>query len=48
MRIFDYMNGVSYIMKAYVSKVRDNLILYTPETVEVERQKRKASLWNHR
>lgn len=45
-RIFDYMNGVSYITKAYVSKVRDNLILYTPETVEVERQKRKtSSLW---
>ena len=45
-RIFDYMNGVSYVVRAYVSKVRENLVLYTPETVEVERQKRKTSLWN--
>ena len=36
-RIFDYMEALN---------CEKNLVLYTPETVEVERQKRKTSLWN--
>lgn len=37
-RIFDYLNGVSYIVNASVSAVNDNLLLYAPEQVEVDKQ----------
>ena len=30
-RIFDYLNGVSYIIGASVSKVTDDLLMYAPE-----------------
>lgn len=34
-RIFDYLNGVSYIVRASVSKISDDLLLYAPQHVEV-------------
>lgn len=37
-RIFDYLNGVSYIVNASVSAVSDDLLLYAPEQVEVNRE----------
>ena len=37
-RIFDYLNGVSYIVGAHVEKVADSLLLYTPEQVEVNKE----------
>ncbi len=38
-RIFDYLNGISYIVNASVSAVNDNLLLYAPEQVEVNKEK---------
>ncbi len=37
-RIFDYLNGVSYIVNASVSKVNDDLLLYAPEQVGVNKE----------
>ncbi len=37
-RIFDYLNGISYIINASVSKVNDDLLLYAPEQVDVNKQ----------
>lgn len=37
-RIFDYLNGVSYIVNASVSCVTDDLLLYAPENVEVNKE----------
>lgn len=37
-RIFDYLNGVSYIVHASVSKVNDDLLLYAPEQVGVDKE----------
>ncbi len=37
-RIFDYLNGVSYIINASVSKVNDDLLLYAPEHVDVNKE----------
>lgn len=36
--IFDYLNGVSYIIGASVSKINDDLLLYAPEQVEVDKK----------
>ena len=44
-RIFDYLNGVSYIMQASVSKVSDNMLLYAPQDVEVEKQVPRRGGW---
>lgn len=38
-RIFDYLNGVSYIINASVSAINDDLLLYAPEQVEVNKEK---------
>lgn len=38
-RIFDYLNGVSYIVNASVSAVTPELLLYTPERVEITKEK---------
>lgn len=38
-RIFDYLNGVSYIVSASVSFISDDLLLYAPEQVEVNKEK---------
>lgn len=37
-RIFDYLNGVAYIISASVSKVNDDLLLYAPAQVDVDRE----------
>ncbi len=37
-RIFDYLNGVSYIIGASVSKVNDDLLMYAPEQVDVDKE----------
>jgi len=37
-RIFDYLNGVSYIIGAHISKVSDNLLMYAPEYVEIDKE----------
>ncbi len=37
-RIFDYLNGVSYIVRASVSKISDDLLLYAPQHVEVHEE----------
>ena len=37
-RIFDYLNGVSYIINASVSCITDDLLLYAPEQVEVNKE----------
>ena len=44
-RIFDYLNGVSYIIHATVSKVSDSLLLYAPEQVEVDRETVRKTSW---
>lgn len=38
-RIFDYLNGVSYIVSASVSYINDDLLLYAPEQVEIAKEK---------
>ena len=38
-RIFDYLNGVSYIVNASVSFISDDLLLYAPEQVEVNKER---------
>ena len=42
-RIFDYLNGVSYIANATVKKVNDDLLMYSPAQVSVEKESKKAS-----
>lgn len=42
-RIFDYLNGVSYIVGASVSRVNDDLLLYAPEQVSVSKGFAKQS-----
>ena len=42
-RIFDYLNGVSYIIGARVSKVQDDMLLYAPSSVEVDKEAAKKS-----
>lgn len=37
-RIFDYLNGVSYIINASVSRINEDLLLYAPEQVEVSKE----------
>lgn len=36
-RIFDYLNGVSYIVDASVHIVDDNMLMYAPSRVTVEK-----------
>ncbi len=38
-RIFDYLNGVSYIVNASVSFINEDLLLYAPEQVEISKEK---------
>ena len=42
-RIFDYLNGVSYIVNASVTAVNDDLLLYAPERVQVDKEVAKQS-----
>lgn len=42
-RIFDYLNGVSYIINADVKKINDDLLLYAPEQVQVNKEEARAS-----
>lgn len=42
-RIFDYLNGVSYIVEASVSRVNDDLLLYAPKQVSVSKGVAKQS-----
>ena len=42
-RIFDYLNGVSYIIGARVSKVQDDMLLYAPSSVEINKEAGKKS-----
>jgi len=44
-RIFDYLNGVSYIIQASVSKVSENMLMYAPQHVEVEKQAPRRGGW---
>lgn len=37
-RIFDYLNGVSYIVNASVSAVSEDMLLYAPDQVEVNKE----------
>ena len=38
-RIFDYLNGVSYIVSASVEYISDDLLLYAPAQVTVAKEK---------
>jgi FtsZ-interacting cell division protein YlmF len=42
-RIFDYLNGVSYVIGARVARINDNLLMYTPAEVQVEKESTKKS-----
>ncbi len=42
-RIFDYLNGVSYIVNASVTAINDDLLLYAPEKVQVDKEAPKPS-----
>lgn len=42
-RIFDYLNGVSYIVNASVTAINDDLLLYAPEKVQVDKEAPKQS-----
>ncbi len=42
-RIFDYLNGVSYIIGARVSKVQDDMLLYAPSSVEINKEAGKKT-----
>ena len=42
-RIFDYLNGVSYIINADVKKINDDLLLYAPEQVQVNKEEARTS-----
>ncbi len=43
-RIFDYLNGVSYIIDATVEKVSEDMTLYIPNTANVSKENKKR-LW---
>ena len=49
-RIFDYLNGVSYIVGATVSKVNENLLMYAPSNVMVDKEvvKKSSKSWLNR
>lgn len=38
-RIFDYLNGVSYIVNASVEYISDNLLMYAPAQVTVAKER---------
>ena len=38
-RIFDYLNGVSYIISASVEYISDDLLMYAPSQVTVAKEK---------
>ena len=38
-RIFDYLNGVSYIVSASVEYISDDLLMYAPSQVPVAKEK---------
>ena len=38
-RIFDYLNGVSYIVSASVEYISDDLLMYAPAQVTVAKEK---------
>ena len=38
-RIFDYLNGVSYIVSASVDYISDDLLMYAPSQVTVAKEK---------
>ena len=40
---FDYLNGVSYIINADVKKINDDLLLYAPEQVQVNKEEARTS-----
>lgn len=42
-RIFDYLNGVSYIIDANVEKVSEDMTLYIPNTANVSKESKKRS-----
>lgn len=42
-RVFDYLNGVSYIVGAQVEKVNCDLIIYAPSNVGIDREEVKKS-----
>lgn len=44
-RIFDYMNGVSYIVGATVSRVNEDLLLYAPQQVSISKKITKSRSW---
>ena len=44
-RIFDYMNGVMYIVGASVSRVNDDLLLYAPQQVSISKGIAKSRSW---
>lgn len=37
-RIFDYLNGVSYILGLRVDKVSENVLIYVPANVEIAKE----------
>ena len=45
-RVFDYLNGVSYIIGAQVEKVNGDLIIYAPSTVGIDKEEvKKTRSW---
>ena len=42
--IFDYLNGVAYIVRASVSRVNEDLLLYAPEQVDVNKEVAKKGM----
>jgi FtsZ-interacting cell division protein YlmF len=42
-RIFDYLNGVSYIIDANVEKISDDMTLYVPNTANVSKDSKRRS-----
>ncbi len=43
LRLFDYLNGVSYAIGAQVEKVTDDVLLYVPCPASVEREVRQPA-----
>ena len=37
-RIFDYLNGVGYIVGAQISRINDDLLLYAPAQVAISKE----------
>ena len=45
-RVFDYLNGVSYIIGAQVEKVNGDLMIYAPSTVGIDKEEvKKTRSW---